>query len=244
MADLLLDVAGRVLGTAGLTAFFIWLLQTSVAKKLEARIEGVKAQHAGDLETLKFGLRRIEQLETDLFELRATGYGKIWRLTGSLNLFGPDTKLAPDELSNSLREWYFDHGHVLQNETKGCYFLAQEVLNFARVRSLEFARPSDEVLYAVEGRTVDKLDALRREYFTIEMSEVARGEGSRRRLEDLVTEWKRRLLAESVRDEQDPQRNWVLLQLLLSALRTRLQRDLRIVNFVPVLGGTPERRSI
>jgi len=164
--DVVLGIVGWAAGgAASLTAFFIWLLKASILKRLEAGIEEIRTQNAEGLENLKSGLRRVERLETDLFQLRSAGYGQIWQLTGALNLFGSECHADCVQLSDRLKDWYFEHGHVLKDESK------------------------------------------------------SRGEG--RALVHCIDNWKTNAL--SNRDqEQSANRNWVVLQFLLSMLRSQL----------------------
>src|SRR5262249_47289557 len=53
------------------------------------------------LEHIKAALIRVERLEADLVKSRGEGYGAIWKLTGSLNLFGPETELDCKKFSDS-----------------------------------------------------------------------------------------------------------------------------------------------
>jgi hypothetical protein len=67
-------------------------LQTSVSERIE---------------TVKAALLRMERLESDLPKSRGDAYGEIWKLTGSINLFGPVIPASCAELSARLRGLVF-----------------------------------------------------------------------------------------------------------------------------------------
>ena len=103
----------------------------------------------------------MERLEGDLIKARGDAYGEIWKLTGSINLFGPAIPASCAEFSAQLTDWYFAHGWVLTQEAKKKYFLVQEVLNFLRMRSIPIRRPADEHLFSDSVRPIEILGRLR-----------------------------------------------------------------------------------
>lgn len=169
------------------------------------------------LKYLESSLKKIERLEAS----RSAGYEEIWTLTGSLNLFGPTIDPDIEDLSTRLKDWYFNHGLLLKKESKRLYFLVQEVLNFAIFRSLSFKRPSPDKLFGEKKRPVQVLDKLRLQY--LGTSDHC---GNVEKLESFVTRWK---LINNERKEQD-QKNWILLQLLLSRFRSSLIKDLDLLD--------------
>jgi hypothetical protein len=106
----------------------------------------MRAQDEQRLTHVKAALDRMARLEADLVKSRGEGYGEIWKLTGSLNLFGPMTEVDSKDLSVRLKNWYFEHGWVLTQESKRRYFLVQEVLNFGMLQSISFRRLTDKEL--------------------------------------------------------------------------------------------------
>jgi hypothetical protein len=165
------------------------------------------------LALLTANLQKTERLEAS----RSAGYEVIWTLTGSLNLFGPTTEPGIGDLSARLTEWYFNHGLTLKNKSKRLYFLVQEVLNFAIFRSLAFKRPPAYKLFGDKERPVQVLNNLRLQYLG-----TSDHGGNVEILESFVTKWK---VINKERKEQD-EKNWILLQLLLSRFRSSLIIDL------------------
>lgn len=171
----------------------------------------------------KAALDRVGKLEADLVKNRGKAYGDIWKLTGSLNLFGPMTKLDVTELSGQLTNWYFERGWVLTPESKKRYFLLQEVLGFLRLRSISVRRPADEFLFGSQSRTVDLLRQRRKELLNI----APVGDESSYtvdQLESCVSKWKSESAKTS--EEERSESAWVLLQLLLSAFRSCMVSEL------------------
>jgi hypothetical protein len=172
---------------------------------------------------LKAALDRVGKVEADLVKNRGKAYGDIWKLTGSLNLFGQVTKLDITELSDQLRNWYFELGWVLTRESKRRYFLVQEFLGFLRLRSISVRRPADEFLFGGGSRTLDLLSQRRKELLHVEPKEDE-GSHSIAELESCVSKWK----CENPRAVEGEQSEsaWILLQLLLSAFRSCMVNEL------------------
>ena len=182
---------------------------------------GVAAAIGGAL--LKAALDRVGKLEADLVKNRGKAYGDIWKLTGSLNLFGPMTKLDITELSGQLTNWYFERGWVLTEESKKRYFLLQEVLGFLRLRSISIRRPADEFLFGSQSRTLDLLRQRRKELLKIE-SQGDESSYSVEQLENCISKWKSE--SPKTSEEEQSESAWVLLQLLLSAFRSCMVGEL------------------
>ena len=165
------------------------------------------------LEHVKSALGRVERLEADLARSRGEGYGEIWQLTGSLNLFGPTTKVNIKDLSNRLKDWYFEHGWVLSQAAKQRYFLVQEILSYGDLRSATFERPADETLYGDSRHPVQRLRDLRSQLLgdTAHRDDIAD-------MEAWVSAWKTK--------DTEPDENWVLLQLVMSRFRSRIVKEL------------------
>jgi hypothetical protein len=212
----------------------------------DLQLEGVKALEAKELERLRSNqqkaltafqtnaqqqlahvqaaLERVERLEADLLKSRARGYGKIWKLTGSLNLFGSTSVLDSHELSTELKDWYFEHGWVLTQDSKRRYFLVQEVLNFGMLKSISFRRPADEELFSSRARPVEVLRELRSRLFEV----ANRGDESDYKVDELetfVTAWKSQALKHD-QQEHLAEKSWVLLQFVLSAFRSGVVKEL------------------
>ena len=177
-----------------------------------------------DIEHVKATLTRIEQLESELTKSRGEAYGEVWTLTGSIALFGPGREVTSEKLSAELSEWYFARGWVITTDSKRSYFLVQEVLSFLILRSMSFKRPPDEYLFGSAERAIARLEKIREQ----ELQIPARGETGDYSIDELelwVSNWKTK---ESTRtgDEKSPERAWVLLQLVMSAFRSRLVKEL------------------
>src|SRR5262249_39704248 len=146
------------------------------------------------------------------------------KLTGSLNLFGPITDVKTEDLSGQLKDWYFEHGWVLTEGSKRRYFLVQEVLNFAMLRSFSFRRPADELLFSSTTRPVDVLNKLRSTLLGVE----GRGDEGKYEVTELekhVSAWKSQVLTNNGQ-EYLAERNWVLLQFVLSQFRSGIVEEL------------------
>ena len=172
---------------------------------------------------LKAALDRVGKLEADLVKNRGKAYGDIWKLTGSLNLFGPMTELDITELSGQLTNWYFELGWVLTPDSKKRYFLLQEFLGFLRLRSISVRRPADEFLFGSQSRTVDVLRQRRTELLNIE-SHGDESSYSIEQLENCVSKWKSE--SPKTAEEEQAESAWILLQLLLSAFRSCMVTEL------------------
>jgi hypothetical protein len=175
------------------------------------------------LEHLKGRIARIDRLERDLLKSRGDAYGEIWALTGALNLFGPTISVNCSKLSKELTSWYFSKGLLLTSESKPRYFLVQEVLNFFRMRGISLSRPSDDVLYGGEKRTIEAVRAHRAARLAI----PARGDEASYAFADLeayVREYKAKYnhTPEDVSSED----SWLLLQFVMSAFRSCVTQEL------------------
>ena len=165
------------------------------------------------LKLFEFSLTKIANLE----ESRNAGYGEIWTLTGSLNLFGPKTEPDIKDISTRFTDWYFKYGLLLKKESQRRYFLIQEVLTFAIFKSMLFKSPSPDMLFYKKDRPVSVLDDLRIQYLG-----SSDNKGDIEKLESFVTKWKMKSTERKIEDEG----NWILLQLLLSRFRSHLIKEL------------------
>ena len=127
-----------------------------------------QTEAAERLQRAQAALDRAERLEADLIKSRGEGYGEIWKLTGSLNLFGPRGDVETEDLSAQLKNWYFENGWVLTDTSKRRYFLVQEILNFGMFTSISFRRPAGEELFSSPKRPVDVLRQLRSTLLNVE----------------------------------------------------------------------------
>jgi hypothetical protein len=187
-------------------------------------LESLRAKAAEKLEHVRAALGRMERLEADLGKSRGEGYGEIWKLTGSLNLFGPVTELNSKDLSLKLKDWYFEDGRVLTQESKRRYFLVQEVLNFGMLQSISFRRPADEQLFSSQSRPVEVLRQLRLKLLKVEVRDDE-GKYPVNELETYVSAWKSQVLKKKGQEELT-EGAWMLLQLVLSALRSGIVEEL------------------
>lgn len=177
------------------------------------------------LERVKASLVRLERIESDLVRSRGEAYGEIWSLTGAVSLFGPAKPISASELSSKLSQWYFTRGWLLTPESKGRYFLIQEVLNFFILHSLAFRRPADEILFGSPSRAMDELRKIRK----IEIGLEDRGDDGRYPLKEIqvsIGAWKSRRIT-SARDNTLPEQAWVMLQFVMSSFRTHLADELK-----------------
>lgn len=175
------------------------------------------------LEHLKGRIARIDRLERDLLKSRGDAYGEIWALTGALNLFGPTISVNFTKLSKDLTNWYFSKGQLITKESKPRYFLVQEVLNFFRMRSMVLSRPSDELLYSGEKRTIEAVRAHRAARLAI----PARGDEGNytfAELETYVRKFKGK--CNQSPEEVSPEDAWLLLQFVMSAFRSCVTQEL------------------
>jgi hypothetical protein len=198
-------------GSAVIVAAITWIVKSSVAQLFKR-----------DIENLKAGLARIDRIESELLKARGDAYGKVWELTGSLNLFGPAREVTSEKLSADLSDWYFAHGWAITQDSKESYFLVQEVLSFLILRSIPFRRPPDEDLYSGGERPVMVLDRLRKEEFQIAITHSGHTVDE---LGRCVSEWKK---GEKTTGggERSPERAWILAQFVMSEFRNRLVTEL------------------
>jgi hypothetical protein len=177
------------------------------------------------LAQLNASLAHQERVDADRARSRGEAYGEIWELTGALSLFGPVKSITAPDLSGKLSHWYFTRGWLLTSESKGRYFLIQEVLNFFILHGLAFRRPADEILFGSPSRAMDELRKIR----NIELGIDARGDDGRYSLKEIqvcVGAWKSRRLG-AARDNTIPEQAWVLLQFVMSSFRTHLADELK-----------------
>jgi hypothetical protein len=190
--------------------------QTALAK--------IQADTAERLARINAALIRTEKLEADLIKNRGEGYGEIWKLTGSLNLFGPMAEVNTEVLSARLKDWYFEHGWVLTQDSKRRYFLVQEVLSFGMLKSISFRRPADHELFGGNQRPVDVLRDCRSSLLGIE-SRGDQGEYKPDELERYVDSWKLAVISEGGLERLE-ERSWVMLQFVLSVFRSGIVEEL------------------
>ena len=173
------DIVKFLGGSTLILAAIGWVCKSTVSHFLGRDLEQFKEKHEKELlalrgeqekalatlqattneriESVKAVLLRMERLEGDLIKARGDAYGEIWKLTGSINLFGQAIPASCAEFSAQLTDWYFAHGWVLTQEAKKKYFLVQEVLNFLRMRSIPIRRPADEQLFSDSKRPAEIL---------------------------------------------------------------------------------------
>jgi hypothetical protein len=169
-------------------------------------------------------LATVDRLQADILKSRGDAYGAIWKLTGSMNIFGAPLSVNCAELSSSLTEWYFSCGWVLTDETKKRYFLVQETLNFIDMRAIPFERPSGEQLYGDAARPIEVVRGLRAAALGIE-DRGDTGTYSFAELETCVKQWKSICMNAAGR-VSTPQEAWLLLQFVMSEFRSRLAAEL------------------
>jgi hypothetical protein len=183
-------------------------------------------------------LATMDRLQAEILKSRGDAYGVIWKLTGSMNVFGAPLSVNCAELSAALTEWYFSRGWVLTEETKKRYFLFQEVLNFVDMRAIPFKRPSGELLYGDADRPIEVVRRLRSAALGIERR-GDEGDYSIAELEACVSNWKSARLKDAGRDST-PQEAWLLLQFVMSQFRSRLAGELGSRSSVQTL-ATPSK---
>jgi hypothetical protein len=191
----------------------------------QAALADFQSRATERLERVKASLVRLERIESDLVRSRGEAYGEIWSLTGAVSLFGPVKPISASELSSKLSQWYFTRGWLLTPESKGRYFLIQEVLNFFILHALTFRRPADEILFGSPSRAMDELRKIRK----IELGLEDRGDDGRYALKEIqvsIGAWKSRRIT-ATRDSTLPEQAWVMLQFVMSSFRTHLADELK-----------------
>ncbi len=187
-------------------------------------LQNIQSQANERIEHVKAAQQRVERLESELLKSRDEAYDEIWKLTGAINLFGSPTSVNYDELSLGLTHWYFPKGRVLTEDSKSRYFLVQEVLNFLSLRKTPLKRPSGEILFSGNERTIDAVRTCR----TRQLGVAAKGnEGSYtlQELAECVSHCKQKFLAAP--NETEPSEvAWLLLQFVMSAFRSGLVEEL------------------
>lgn len=172
---------------------------------------------------LKDARDRLAKLENDLLKSRDEAYGQIWHLTGVLNLFGPAHSVNCSTLSGQLTEWYFSKGQMLTEDSKSRYFLVQEVLSFCNLRKIWPSRPPDELLYNGKKRTIPTL----RERRATKLGIPVRGNEGEYEVGELETYFHRfKERCKPSLEEGSQEDAWLLLQLVMSALRSRVTNEL------------------
>jgi len=169
----------------------------------------------------KLSLRnsKLEKLHT----LKSEGFEKIWKHTGELNLFGSFDSLDLVSLSDGLKKWYFEHGLILGSKSKlskDIYFLIQEALQIILLNSDTVKRPDDKELYNnPELNTTEALNEIRGNKLKIEFNI------KNATIDDLkgcLMNWKKSYTKEDIQ----PERNWLMVQLLMSKFRSEMIKDL------------------
>lgn len=191
----------------------------------DSALAEMKARADRQLAQLNAWLAQQERVDADRVRSRGEAYGEIWELTGALSLFGPVKSPNASDLSARLSHWYFMRGWLLTPESKGRYFVIQDVLNFFLLHSLAFRRPADEILFGSPTRAMDELRKIR----NIELGLESRGDEGRYTLKEIqvcVGAWKSRRLT-NARENTIPEQAWVLLQFVMSSFRTHLADELK-----------------
>jgi hypothetical protein len=243
LATNLNSIAGTTAVVSAIGALILAIVNFVFARRLaawkdehETELQNLKAEQQSALtdfqnraterlERVKASLVRLERTESDLVRSRGEAYGEIWALTGAVSLFGPVKSPGASELSGKLSDWYFTRGWLLTPESKGRYFLIQEVLNFFILHGLSFRRPADEILFGSQSRAMDELRKIR----NIELGLEPRGDEGRYTLKEIqvsVAAWKARRTGDA-RGNTLPEQAWVLLQFVMSSFRTHLTDELR-----------------
>jgi hypothetical protein len=185
----------------------------------ERTLQKIQNEANERIEHVKATLERVERLERDLLKSREAAYGKIWKLTGAVNLFGPTAPVNCADASTNLTRWYFSNGELLTSDSKKLYFLVQELLNFFHFRAIVVNRPSDELLFGGDQRTLDALQSYRAAQLQIPPKDNA-ANYKYDELETFVKKFKQR------KGSVSPEDAWLLLQLVMSAFRSRVVEEL------------------
>lgn len=203
------------------SGFFQKYIDIEVARATAA----IEELSAARMETLKAELARAERLDSERLRLRGRSYGEIWALTGAANLFGQSSEVDQGALSAKLRDWYFKQGWLLSDHAKTHYFLVQETLDFAILRSIGLKRPGDEVLYASERSPVEVLRHIGQT--TLRLPDLRSDKPTRYSLQDIraaIVDWKKN--PGDANGLTAGERAWVIFQLVMSSFRTRLTDEL------------------
>lgn len=171
---------------------------------------------------LKDARDRIGTLETDLLKSRDKAYIQIWKLTGALNLFGPPHPINCTTLSQQFTDWYFSKGQMLTEDAKSRYFLVQELLNLYLLRNIMPTRPSDELLFAGEKRTIATLRDRRSKRLDI----PDRGDQGTYSVKELETYFASFKQSPSAGSEERSEDAWLLLQFVMSSFRSEATNEL------------------
>lgn len=216
-----------------LGAFGWWLLQKSISERLKQ--DTVELSKRLDQEThtikenLKATLSRVARLEADLATSRHAAYTGLWQITEALNLFGKEQPIDVGRMSEELKRWYFTKGWILSDVVRDWYFLIQEVLSYGTWRSLTFTRPPEHIFMKRKKKIVDVINDLR--FKDLRIPRHTDKETSTTNLEHYIGEWRTNLLSTNGQHAattiDDSVKNWILLQYLLSQLRTQVKRELR-----------------
>jgi len=206
----------------------------------ESTLQSIQIQANERVEHVKSALQRVERLQSDLLKSRDDAYGDIWKLTGAVNLFSTPLPVDCAALSTSLTNWYYAKGWLLTSESKARYFLLQETLNLLALRSVSLNRPSDEVLFGGDTRTVDVLRRLRSEQLQV----APRGDDGHYPIEELaacVNCCKIRL-SHGNNGQVSREFGWLALQFVMSAFRSRLTLELGSRDMIQSSAAVEEHR--
>jgi hypothetical protein len=212
MKEIIGIIVGAVGGTAVIVTGIAWIAKLAINHLFSRKLEESKIRLSAEYDA---ALSRIKRLEESILTNRTVGYDQVWKLTGSLNLFGPTTKIDIKELSTNLKDWYFEHGWVLSGSSKNKYFIVQEIINFIMLRDISIRRPADEYLFGdPDTRPVDQLHKRRKNLLNIDIR-TDHESYDFSELESFVSNWKAHF---GGRDKEE--KAWLVLQLALSAFRS------------------------
>lgn len=187
------------------------------------------------LETFKSDLASQNKLAEELRHLRAEAHGEIWTLTGALNLFGPSSEIDLTGISSMMANWYFKSGEALGTDVRDHYFILQEAMGLCVSNGVAPVRPSNDRILGdmadTENSAVERLDEMRKVAFGPAAREVfeTRGQPDAHRLRDLLNVWRANPGTNDASQGGQfsaEERAWLLLQWLMSLLRSRLRAKL------------------
>lgn len=181
-----------------------------------------------DVAGLESKLAEQTQKNAELLQMQNRSYGEFWKLTGELNLFGPTDGADLTELSAKFAKWYYESGETLGEDFKHHFFIVQEFLGLCRLQELKTSRPSDERILGsldlVEGTAISRLDDMRELAFGDAAKAISKDKNriaTVDQLRALFNTWRRE--PQGGKNFTAEEKAWLLLQWLLSLLRSRVR---------------------
>lgn len=214
------DIYTALFSSAAISTAIGVVLKLVLEKGIDAKIRFEADER---MSRLTAALTRVEKLEDNLHQKRQDSYAEVWTSTGAVNLFGKSNECNQVALSRKLSDWYFTQGWTLSEQARTHYFLVQEVLSYAILRSIEFKRPTDDILLTSEHSPVDVLWELRKTMLHLPKNLNPRVSIGLDALRAAVVAWKN--------DPGNPQETaaqekaWVIFQLVASTFRSRLTKE-------------------